>query len=432
MNTSRLRIGVREVKELGQKQTIWDSRVPGFCARRRGTEAVVYGVKYRTKEGRQRWQTIGRHGAPWTPETARDEARRILSEVAKGNDPAGQKHSKRRAATVAHLCDDYLAAADQGRLLTRRGQNKKESTLQTDRSRIEAHIKPLLGQRKAAEIDRHDIEKFLHDVAAGKTKRLSHLGKPRAVSHVRGGRGAATRTVGLLGAIFSYAVRIGVCTGNPVRGIVRFADGQRNRRLSDGEYKQLCCGAASAKGIWPYAVHATKFLALTGWRSGEALKLRWRDLDLDRHVARLPDTKTGASTRLLPRCVLLELDKFPRGNSDDLVFPSTTAGTAMSGFPSMFRKIVRAGGLAKDVTPHVLRHSYASVAADLGFSELTIAALIGHRGSSITSRYTHHADSVLLAASNRVASRISELMDGRDETQRDKDNVLVLPQRGVA
>ncbi len=85
----------------------------------------------------------------------------------------------------------------------------------------------------------------------------------------------------------------------------------------------------------------------------------------------------------------------------------------MSGFPSLFRKIARAK-LPKDITPHVLRHSFASVAADLGFSELTIAALIGHRGGSITSRYTHHADAVLLAASDAVAERITSLMTDGD------------------
>ena len=82
----------------------------------------------------------------------------------------------------------------------------------------------------------------------------------------------------------------------------------------------------------------------------------------------------------------------------------------MSGFPSLFERVTKAGGLPKEITPHVLRHSFASTAADLGFSELTIAALIGHRGSSITSRYTHHADAVLLAAADEVAAHIEGLM----------------------
>jgi integrase len=409
---------------------LWDFRVPGFCARRRNGPAIFYGLKYRTAEGRQRWHTIGRHGAPWTPDTARDEARRILADIAKGKDPAGEKLAKRRGATVAHLCDEYLEAAAQGRLLTRRGQNKKESTLSTDRSRIAAHIKPLLDQRKVSELSRNDIENFMHDVAAGRTKRRSHLGKPRAVSHVKGGRGAATRTIGLLGAIFAYAVRTGLRIDNPVTGVVRFADGKRNRRLSGVEYRQLGKGTAAAAGVWRCAILMVKFLALTGWRSGEALKLRWRDIDLNRHVALLLDTKTGASTRPLPICVIQELQKLPRENLDDLVFPSIRVGVVMSGFPSLFKKIARAGGLSKDVTPHVLRHSFASVAADLGFSELTIAALIGHQGGSITSRYTHHSDPILLAASNRVASRIDELMN--EEQANEGNNIFNLSLRAGA
>ena len=102
----------------------------------------------------------------------------------------------------------------------------------------------------------------------------------------------------------------------------------------------------------------------------------------------------------------------------------------MSGFPSLFEKIARSGGLPADITPHVLRHSFASVAVDLGFSELTIAALIGHRGGSITSRYTHHADAVLLAAADQVAAHIAELMANGES---DEDNNIVrLPVRGVA
>jgi hypothetical protein len=255
------KIGIREVRSLGENGVLWDSRVPGFCARRRNSSAVVYGLKYRTRQGRQRWHTIGRHGAPWTPDTARDEARRILAEVAAGKDPAGEKLAKRKVATVAQLCDDYLEAAAQGRVLTRRGQNKKESTLGTDRSRIAAHIKPLLGHRRVSEIGRNDIENFMHDVASGRTKRRSHLGKPRAVSDVKGGRGAAKRTIGLLGAIFSYGLRTGVCPFNPVVGIVRYADGKRDRRLAAGEYRQLGQGTAKAMGFGP-----TLFPSFAFWR----------------------------------------------------------------------------------------------------------------------------------------------------------------------
>jgi hypothetical protein len=58
----------------------------------------------------------------------------------------------------------------------------------------------------------------------------------------------------------------------------------------------------------------------------------------------------------------------------------------------------------------VPRHSFASLAGDLGYSEATIATLIGHKGHSITSRYVHTADTVLLAAVDAVADRTMKLM----------------------
>ena len=59
-----------------------------------------------------------------------------------------------------------------------------------------------------------------------------------------------------------------------------------------------------AQGVWPAAVAAARFLALTGWRSGEALGLRRAEVDLARRTARLADTKTGLSIRPLshPAC----------------------------------------------------------------------------------------------------------------------------------
>src|SRR5471032_1438041 len=78
------RIGLRQVRALAPAETVWDAAVPGFGARRQSGNAVAYVLKFRTAEGRQRWHTIGRHGAPWTPETARGEAKRLLGSVADG------------------------------------------------------------------------------------------------------------------------------------------------------------------------------------------------------------------------------------------------------------------------------------------------------------------------------------------------------------
>jgi len=314
--------------------------------------------------------------------------------------------------TVAELGDVYLADAEAGRLLTRRGQPKKASTMAIDRGRIERHFKPLLGSRSVAAVTRADIERFMHAVAEGKSA-VRVKTKRRGLARVRGGRGTATRAVGLLGAIFTYAVRKGLRPDNPVHGVIRFADGKRERRLSDDEYAAL--GAALRKAeaatIWPAAIAATRFLALTGWRSGEALGLRWAEVDPTRRTATLADSKTGRSIRPLSHAACDVLRNLPRlVTTGELVFPATRGGGRMSGFPKLWERIAKMGGLPTDVTPHVLRHSFASLAADLGYSEPTIAALVGHKGQTITSRYVHAADAVLLAAADAVADRTTGLM----------------------
>lgn len=98
--------------------------------------------------------------------------------------------------------------------------------------------------------------------------------------------------------------------------------------------------------------------------------------------------------------------------------PKMTATAQMIGFPKLWAKIRKLGELPSDITAHTLRHSFASLAADLGYSEPTIAALVGHKGRSITSRYIHSADAVLLAAADAVANRTAELMgDVRPDAQ---------------
>ncbi len=421
MGEARKRLGLKEVRALGENETVWDAAVPGFGARRQRSERIAYVLLYRTREGRQRWHTIGRHGAPWPPDMARDEARRVLAVVIGGGDPATDKQQARKSITVAELCDRYLEDAEAGRLPTIRGGAKKASTLYTDRRRIERHIKPVLGRLRVPAVTQEDVEGFLHTVAEGGTAGLFETS--RGMSKVRGGKGTASRTLGLLSGIFTYAVRRKLRTDNPVKGVMRFPDGRRERRLSDAEYAMLGRaletaalapvpkrpGARPPAAMWPPAIAVARFLLLTGWRRGEALGLRWGELDLLRRTARLENTKTGLSVRPLSTAACELLEAQARGGPDRLVFPASRGDGLMGGFPWLFTRIVQAGGLPADVTPHVLRHSFASLAGDLGYSEPTIGALIGHRASSMTSRYVHAADAVLLAAADAVVARITKL-----------------------
>ena len=133
------KIGLREVRALQPAGIIWDSSVMGFGARRQSGEGVSYFLKYRTGDGRQRWMTIGRHGSPWTPDTARDRARQFLGEIVAGADPSGEKIAKRKALTVTELCDRYFEDALAGRVRTRSKAAKKAE-----------HSRPSIGAGSSA------------------------------------------------------------------------------------------------------------------------------------------------------------------------------------------------------------------------------------------------------------------------------------------
>jgi integrase len=406
----KARLGQREVRALGPNEMIWDTSVAGFGARRQRGDAVTYVLKVRIG-GVQRWLKIGRHGAPWSPDSARAEARWLLGELANGRDPT----LRREPVTVAELCSDYLSECESGTLLTRRGAPKKLSTVKTDRSRVEAQIIPLLGQLDARQVSRRDIERFLADVIGGKAARRVRVGV-RALSNVRGGKGAAARTVGLLGAIFTFAVRLGLRDDNPVRGVIRPADGRRTHRLQLTDYRALG-GALDSSDLWPNALAAIRFLSLTGWRRGEVLALRWSEVDLPRRTARLADTKTGESMRPLSRAAVAVLRWQRRLGGkvlpDGLIFPARRSDRLIQDMTRVFARLVKRADLPSSTTCHTLRHSFASVAADVGLSEPVIASLIGHKGVTITSRYVHTADAVLLAAADTVAKSVRNAMRQR-------------------
>jgi hypothetical protein len=227
-------------------QYLWDRELRGFGVKCTPAGRRVYLVQYRLhgRRGRTRRITIGPHGAI-TAEQARVEARKLLGLVAGKKDPAESRTQLRKAPSVADLCDRYLKDSELG-LVMYRGKAKAASTKQIDKGRIERHIRPLLGRRLVEEVSRTDVEGFMRSVIAGETATDVRTGRHgRAI--VKGGRGTAARTVGLLGGMFSYAIRLGWCDANPVRGVDRPKAQQRRRRLSPDNYKALGTAIAAVR-----------------------------------------------------------------------------------------------------------------------------------------------------------------------------------------
>src|SRR5207248_4267462 len=93
------------------------------------------------------------------------------------------------------------------------------------------------------------------------------------------------------------------------------------------------------------------------------------------------------------------------------IFPASRGDGHLIGLPKILRQVCAEAGLA-GVTVNVLRHSFAATAAEMGFSELTIAGLIGHSVPGITARYAHVPDLALVTAADRVAIRIAAALAG--------------------
>jgi integrase len=154
-------------------------------------------------------------------------------------------------------------------------------------------------------------------------------------------------------------------------------------------------------------------IALTGCRRSEVIGLRCGEVDIEGSCLRLTDSKEGASVRPigLPVLEYLEGRRGEEQSAEDYVFPGWEDGTPFGSFPRQWTKLFKDTDLA-GITPHVLRHSFASIGNDLGFTEATIAALVGHSRGTVTSRYIHTVDTALIMAADSIAGYIQGLLDG--------------------
>ena len=379
----RIRISKRTVDQAESKAKayrIWDQDLTGFGVRIQPSGVKTYFIEYREGTGRnatKRQFTLGRHGVV-APDQAREEAQKLLAGVRLGEDPQGKRLREREMLTVQELCAEYLENAV---------TTKKASTLQSDRYRVQGHVIPLIGSKRIDKVTRADIEQMRDDIALGRTAKRPSKRK-RTDSMAIGGKGTATRTIGMLGGIFNYAVRRGYIAESPVSGVKRFKDRRCDRFLTVKELRRLA-EAIEASQESLYAKTIIRILLLTGARKGEIEQLKWREVDFDGGYLRLEDSKTGQKVIPVVPQVLELLHKVPHIEGESYVFPSLKkAGRYYTGVSTAWKSI-RVDAALPDLRLHDLRHTFASLAVNKGASLPMIGKLLGHRDSQTTERYAH-------------------------------------------
>jgi integrase len=440
-------ITAKVIEALAPGEQVWDSKIAGFGVRRQ-KKACVYVLKKRIN-GRQRWISIGKHGEPWTPSTARREAQTLLGDIAKGKDPALEREARKSRPTVSALCDRYLDEHAR--------EHKKQSSIATDESNIRNHIKPLLGKRLVADLTIADIDKFKRDVKQGKTakKRVENL---RGGTAVKGGTTTANRCLALLSKSLNLAIKWGLRPDNPATHVSKYKENKIERFLSEREFAALgdALRLEQEAGTNLYAIAAIRLLIFTGARRGEILTLRWKNVDLNRGMINLEDSKTGKKSIFLSTPAQELLASLPRQKKNPYVICGAKDEAHLINLRKVWDRVrkratlliwqdaievqncldkqqlkalqqskfqaavtlLKNAGLEPtesltDLRIHDLRHSFASVAAMGGLSLPVIGKLLGHTQASTTARYAHLADDPLMAANEAIGRQLAEHMSGQ-------------------
>jgi integrase len=405
-----------------KRYLVWDEELAGFALRVEPTGVKTFVIKYRAEGGgrsaKQRWLVIGRFGA-LTPDQARKIAKSKLGSVAAGGDPASDLQARRREMTIAALIDVYEKDGCVIQRGNRQGEPMKPKTKAYTLARLRHHVVPLLGTRRASEINPGDIERFVADVTAGKTAKDEKVG-PRKRIIVRGGAGAARKVVRDLSAVFSFARRNEIVESNPCEtAAVRKTDNRRERYLTLEEVTRL--GAAldelEGEGVNAKAVNIARLLALTGCRRTEIAGLRWSEVSIQDGVLILADSKTGKSLRPLGAAAIALLKSIDKNPDSEFVFPAERGDGHFQGTKITWRKAIKKSKLP-GVTPHTLRHTIGSTATSSGEALALTGAILGHTNPRSTAIYAHVQIDPSRQAAERVSGKIAAALAGRADSGR--------------
>jgi integrase len=274
-----------------------------------------------------------------------------------------------------------------------------------------------LPNNKAGTITRSDVAKLHREI-----------GTNRQVT--------ANRAIVALSGVFTWAGKHNLLPENfnPARGIEKFREQPHERYLTSDELARLgnALRIGETAGLpWPrkadrkpsrhdrrpenwrtvlspYSTAAIRLLLFTGCRLREILHLRWSEVDFERGLLLLPDSKTGRKVVMLNAAALEVLKNL------DALGDYVIAGDADDKPRSDLKRpwdLITTYAKLKGVRLHDLRHTHASIGAGAGLGLPIIGKLLGHRHSETTARYAHLDADPLRRASNQIGSAIAAAMD---------------------
>ncbi|HSL83241.1 MAG TPA: integrase family protein [Thermoanaerobaculia bacterium] len=446
--TNRILDDLRSRAEADPRLTEYRADVsqPGLAAwARRGKVRFVFEYRPPTGGPRRRMQ-IDQYGAI-TLKQARGIAQTYRGQVAAGIDPQAEKEKARRASlTVGAAIEGYLADL-LGRAESGTARRGKRSGYVSAKQLLERHVEPSPGKKRLGDVTDDDLESLKRRMAATPVE--------------------CNRTLTAVSAVFGWAVRSKHLPPgtNPTQFVERHQETGRRRALTEDEVRALgeALHEAEATGfvtvtrdgvahqlrVGRPAVFAIRFLALTGFRRadllGHAMKkrrgekegLRWGDTDLDRGIVWLRDSKTGPQERAIGQAAveLLRAARPEDPSADAPVCPGADPAKPFIGIDKPRKYLWEAAGIQDNPSGradlHSLRHSFASVAANLQDGRYVgmVSALLGHgyQKRSITERYISGDPQKQRPAADAIAAEIARLLGlGKPAT------VVAFPARGAA
>ena len=373
---------VERIKAADQDVVVWDNSLPGFGVRVKPSGVRSYIIQYRNRNtSASRRLTIGQHGPLLTFDQAKKQARALLADAMRGEDPVEIRKTARRAPSIADLAVDYLER--------HAIPKKRPKSVRDDRAMLDNIILPKLGAKKVDAIGRRDVEAI----------QVAMKDRPYQ----------ANRVLSLMSKMFNLAVEWKWRPDNPAKGVERYQEQKRERWLSDEELCHLF--AVLDEHPNTRAANAVRLQLLTGARLGEVLTSRKEDFDLHRGIWTKPSHQTKQKrTEHLPlsaQALILVTSIIETSDAGSpFLFPGNKPGQPLREIKKFWSAVMRKAGIA-NYRRHDNRHTYASHLVSSGLSLEIVGRLLGHTTTTTTKRYAHLADDPLRAAADRFGSKIA-------------------------